>query len=293
MRGKQLVLLVATTCAVVTVGNSVSEACIRLAPSGFLASSNTAGASSYTVLPKNAKGLVYIDSKVISPRDFEIRVSQGSSWVKVAAVVQRHDVLQRSPSEQHLFYERKSASEPLQVEFYRIVLAQHHTIVSVAPKGGFVAGKQFRIRTNSEERFVRISSAEIDLAKAEVAVKSHTQTAQFKQPIGCGHTATFRAALAKLSIKLPTRLARYKEHFLFETYIDGELWEVPQGWENLIFPGRSLYPAGEEIVYLACPHRGSAIAPGVHSVSMRAYFLADTGLQIVESAPIRVRLACS
>ncbi len=121
MRGKQLVLLVATTCAVVTVGNSVSEACIRLAPSGFLASSNTAGASSYTagassytVLPKNAKGLVYIDSNVISPRDFEIRVSQGSSWVKVAAVVQRHDILQRSPSEQHIFYERKSASEPLQ-----------------------------------------------------------------------------------------------------------------------------------------------------------------------------------
>ncbi len=141
---------------------------------------------------------------------------------------------------------------------------------------------------------MRISSAEIDLAKAEVAATSQTQTAQFKQPIGCGHTATFRAAQAKLSIKLPTRLARYKEHFLFETYVDGKLWEVPHGWERLVFPGRSHYPAGEEIIYLSCPpHRGSAIAPGVHSVSMRAYFLADTGLQIVESAPIKIRLACS
>ena len=289
MPAKRLVCLLATVGAVVTAQHSASQACIPQTSSvayGFLAGTSP--------LPRNAKGLLYIGTGTTSAEDFEIRAFRSQVWVKVPVVAQHHKSLHRPTSPERYSYDRKTESTPLQIAFEKTVFPQHYSVVSIAPAAGFVVGERYRIRTNTEERIVRVSEESLDLSKVRLKVATSTTTGAFDLPIGCGHTAHFRAAQVKLSAQLPKRLAQYKEHLLYQTLVDGQLWEPPFGVYSQPIPGRSRHSTGEDIVYMDCnASLGSPLTPGLHSVAMRVYFPTATGTQTLESPPVKVHLTCS
>lgn len=286
MRIQRLLLVLAMVVGLETVQQSASQACVPGSSHGFLAGPNS-------TLPGNARGLLYIGSGTTSVEDFEIGVFRRSSWVTVPVVVHRHSFLHRAKSMDRLSYDRANESDPLQIEFDRGGFEQQHYLISVAPQGGFVVGERYRIRTTLEERIVRVGAKTIDLSKLKLKLISSTGTAVLEEPLGCGHSARFRAAHAKISLTLPKRLDRYRQHLLYETLVDGQPWEPPFRSAGQI-PGRSRHGIGEDIVYIDCGHsRDNSLVAGTHSVAIRVYFPTASGTQTLQSRPVKIHLSCS
>lgn len=222
-------------------------------------------------------------------------LSRYNKQLATHASLRSHNILRRRTSSRQLVsYERKAQSAPLEVDFHIPILADANTITSIAPRAGFVVGERYRVSTGTKERFVRVSAKSIDLSKVKLTVATKSTVAMFEKKVGCGHTAHFRAAQSKLSLKLPKWLAHYKEHLLYETLVDGEGLEAPYGSYHQPIPGRSRHAIGGDVLYMDCDPNGSRpLSPGEHMVAMRVYFPTTAGIQTLESPPVRIHLGCS
>jgi MYXO-CTERM domain-containing protein len=137
---------------------------------------------------------------------------------------------------------------------------------------------------------VTIAAGPLALPQATVSVAAPAQEKiQIAHPASC--SAEVEAATAGLKVELPAEAEPMREYLVYETRVDGAVWNASSGLCNQVDPGRTwTETAGTDKLFVACENP-EALKPGRHKVEVEV--ASPDRAKVLTTPAVELELACA
>lgn len=136
---------------------------------------------------------------------------------------------------------------------------------------------------------VVISDQRLVLERGQAELTSGPrQIGPFSEPQGCLDWRSSTVGSAAVRLELPPAIEAFRDHLLYETFVNGERWSPRAAHCEQPIPGRSWRGVGEDLVYRPCSGTSAASV----SATMRISAPSVPGFEPITVAAAPLDLAC-
>ncbi|MDC0718760.1 hypothetical protein [Nannocystis bainbridge] len=137
---------------------------------------------------------------------------------------------------------------------------------------------------------VTIAAGPLALPQATVTAGAPAQEKiQVAHPASC--SAEVAAATATLKVELPAEAEAMREYLVYETRVDGAVWNASAGLCNHVDPGRTWTgEVGTDKLFVVC-EQPEALKPGKHKVEVEV--ASPDRVHVITTPAVELELACA
>ncbi|WP_143141127.1 hypothetical protein [Nannocystis exedens] len=137
---------------------------------------------------------------------------------------------------------------------------------------------------------VTIAAGPLTLPQATLTASAPAQEKiSVAHPASC--SAEIEAATAALKVELPAEAEPLREYLVYETRVDGAVWNASSGLCNHVDPGRTWTgEAGTDKLFVAC-EQPDALKPGRHKVEVEV--ASPDRAKVITTPAVELELACA